>query len=285
MDRFSKSYDTLVLSGGGIYGYAILGALQYLKDHDRLSKINTFVGTSIGSIIAYLLAIGCTPMEIILYLHSKNVLKNINQFNIISMIQGNGSCDYNTIQSHVEKITIDKVGKYLTLQGLREKFGKTLIVCTYNLTQDCVQYITPDNNPDMPCLVAIRMSSNIPLIFEDFKYMGDYYIDGGISDNFPIEIPELADKNIIGVGFNNTKKKYIKPTAEGNILDYIFHIMFIPLGKLNSDKLERLSDKNHLIIKINLKDDLHSFNFAISHRNTLDLFSTGYNDTKKFFEE
>lgn len=286
MDRFSKDYDTLVLSGGGVNGYGILGSLQYLKDNRRLDNINTYVGTSIGAIIAYLICIGCTPMDIMVYLTTKNVLKSLNQINVISMIQGSGCCNFNSLQEHIEKVTIDKIGQYMTLKGLKDKFGKTLIVCTYNLSKSTVEYIGPDTHPDIPCLVAIRMSSNVPLIFEDFKYMGDYYTDGGVFDNFPIDLPEIKDKNKIGIAIETKIGEYRKPTISSNILEYIFHILYLGINKSYNDKIKKSLDyENSLIVVIDIDNNPFNFvNFSISNKSVLEMFSIGYSNTKKIFE-
>ena len=60
-------YDTICLSGGGLKGFAFVGALEYLhnKSYIDLNKINNFVGTSVGSILSYLLTLGYTVQEII----------------------------------------------------------------------------------------------------------------------------------------------------------------------------------------------------------------------------
>ena len=65
--KMNKVYEKLVISGGGIKGLSGLGALQYLEDNKLLESINTYIGTSIGGIILYLLAIGYKPIEIIVY--------------------------------------------------------------------------------------------------------------------------------------------------------------------------------------------------------------------------
>ena len=52
-----KEHDALVISGGGIYGIFVLGALQYCIDVNilDLNKIDLLVGTSIGSVIQWIL--------------------------------------------------------------------------------------------------------------------------------------------------------------------------------------------------------------------------------------
>ena len=64
----NNDFDTLVLCGSSIKCMTILGSLQYAYDHALLSKITKYIGTSSGSICCYLLAIGYTPIEIIVYL-------------------------------------------------------------------------------------------------------------------------------------------------------------------------------------------------------------------------
>lgn len=60
-----NDFDTLVISGGSVNGISALGALQYLRDNEYLNNIKTYIGTSSGAFICYLLAIGYTPVEII----------------------------------------------------------------------------------------------------------------------------------------------------------------------------------------------------------------------------
>ena len=60
-------FDTIVLSGGSIKGIVTLGALQYAKENYLLENIKTYIGTSSGAIISYLLAIGYNPIEMIVY--------------------------------------------------------------------------------------------------------------------------------------------------------------------------------------------------------------------------
>src|SRR3990170_8230654 len=85
-------YNTLVLSGGSIKGCCLLGALQYFYDKGQLSNITKYVGTSIGAIICYLLAIGYTPLELIVYTCTKMSFQFI--FNIVAMTQGSGATSY-----------------------------------------------------------------------------------------------------------------------------------------------------------------------------------------------
>jgi len=59
-------YDTICLSGGGIKGFAFIGVLENLqiKSIIDINKISYFVGTSIGSMMCYLLVLGYSVSEI-----------------------------------------------------------------------------------------------------------------------------------------------------------------------------------------------------------------------------
>ncbi|MBI3942479.1 MAG: patatin-like phospholipase family protein [Chloroflexi bacterium] len=62
----AKGGLALVLSGGGVYGFAHIGTLRALEDLQPhlLGAIETVIGTSVGSIIGALFARGYTPSQI-----------------------------------------------------------------------------------------------------------------------------------------------------------------------------------------------------------------------------
>lgn len=272
-----SSFNTLVLCGGGIKGLITLGALQYTIDQFLLQNVDKYIGTSIGAIICYLIAIGYTPIEIVVQLCTVK-MDSFKFFDVLSLTQGKGAMSFNSIQEHLQRLTIEKIGKVITLGELKNKYNKTLICATYNLTDSKVEYLGPDNYPDMPCLIALKMSSNLPLIFEKFKYMGKYYIDGGIVENFPIQIADREeDKNIFGIVTFSQRK-----CLSSNIFEYAYDLLYIPTDELSRNKLSKVSSKCK-ILKITTKTDLKPFELNISSTDKLNLFSRGYNKAKKFF--
>lgn len=275
---------TIVLSGGGMNGFNILGALSYLHDKNYLQNVSTYIGTSVGGMIGYCLILGYTPIEIILYLQKNKVLKSINSFNIISMLQGGGAISFMPFQTHLEKMTIEKVGQFFTLGDLKDKLKKRLVVCTYNVTTNEVEYLTPETHPSLPCITAIRMTSNLPFVFEDFKYTGSYYIDGGVYDNFPILQADMSEK-VLGISLD-PKNKYVKEDQETNIVEYIFHLISIPAYKEIENKIKTAEDNGCSIIKLSKKNKVSKLiDFAMDIRECLDMFSDGYHDAKIFFED
>jgi NTE family protein len=273
-------YDTLVLSGGGVKGFSILGAVQSALDMNLLTKIKFYIGTSIGAIISYLLAIGYTPIEIICSVYSRCWMEKIHNFNLVAMLNGSGASSFTPVYEVLEKLTLEKIGHFLTLKKLKEDFGRSLICVTYNMTTCCTEYLGPDNYPDLPCLTALKMSANIPLIFDRFKYMDNYYIDGGITDHFPILKGENLGEKILGIFASVDNDKSLKDDPDDGILIYFFRLLRISTIQSVRYRNTLISDKCTVVeLKITLKNFLE---FDVKSKQRLDMFSEGYNQFKQF---
>lgn len=273
------TYNTLVLSGGGVKGFSILGVLQYMYDKHFLDSITTYSGASIGAMISYLLAIGCTPTEILVYICTKKINQKFN-VNILNMIQGEGVSSFMILQEHLEKMTIEKLGFFVTLKDVQDKFGKRLIFSTYNLDDDCVEYLTPESHPDLPCITALRMSSNVPLLFDKFKYMNKYYVDGGIYDNFPIEVVDKPENKIFGVTVTKTSNK--TNLNDESLIEYILRLINIASTQNSKYFINKMKDKHH-ILELDTENVSSFLSLNIHSKQLLDLFSSGYNQAKEYF--
>lgn len=276
-------FDTIVLPSGGIKGFNILGGVQAAIDAGYLKNLKIYIGTSVGSIIAYLLAIGYTPIEIMISLHTHRWLERLQSFNLIAMINGNGATSFTNIHEALEKLTISKIGKLITLGKLKELFGKTLICVTYNMTTCVTEYLGPENYPDLPCITALRMSSNIPLVFDRFSYMDNFYVDGGLSDNFAIAKGEELGTRVFGLHLE-ILEKYLRDDPEENILTYFIKLLQIPIIQYSKYKIEKATDKC-LIIQLKINNFKNMVEFDVKSKIRLDMFSSGYNDVKTCLEK
>ena len=276
-DTISYDYDTIVLSGGGVRGLVLLGSLQCLTDNRLNTNINTYIGTSVGSIISYLMCIGYSPIEIIVYICTNRVFDKIQYFNISDILTGGGVSSFNQIQEQLEILTIQKIGTFITLKDLYTRFNKTLICCTYNLTKDKVEYISHINNPDLPCLVAIRMSSTFPIMYEKYNYNNCFYIDGGIIDNFPIKLGDEIGNRVLGLLLSQE----CEVLDLNNILDLIYKLLSIPTQQNIIKNNNSVSNKCDII---NLEYNKNRmFDLSITSHDKLEMFSEGYKITKNFF--
>lgn len=266
-------YNVLVISSGGVNGFAILGCLQRLIDEKKLDDIDIFIGTSVGGIINYLICIGYTPSEIFVHLWQENIMNELKiNCNPLNILKKEGIFNWKIIEHFLKKLTLLKIEKdEISLKELYEMKKKKLILCTYNFSKNIVEYINYENYPNINCIDALRMSSNIPLIFSNFKYNEDYYIDGGIYCSFPIHYINLSNYKIIGIKLNYKMNNNIDKL---NLIDYIINLFLIPSFHLTKI-LNQEHEKNNTIITIDLDKDC-GLNFFITISEAMDMFSIGY---------
>lgn len=285
-------YTTLVMSGGGVRGLGMLGALQYLADQNRLSRIRKFIGTSIGAIIGYLVAIGYSPIEIMIQVNQRRMMETfVQSLNIMDLMNHGGAMNYFVLHEILEDMTISKVGHVLTLRQLYDEFGKHLVCCTYNYDQRVCEYLDYRMHPNLPCLTALRMSSSLPFIFHPFTYEGSKYVDGAIMDSFPVS--QLTEDDValairlgkrretVGNGPRSSRKR----TTNGprfQLLSYILETLFIPIEHLHQllEETSRYRPRDRIHIAL----EMEAFNWSMSMAERFDAFSVGYDAVRNHYQ-
>lgn len=265
--------NVLVISGGGIKGIKFLGALHYLHINHYLDDIHYFGGTSIGAILSFLICIGYTPLELISTICTKKIFNRIFAPDIFRMMTNEGAVDYHYFNEIIEGLIKDKIGVLPTLGKIKEMFGKDVMFTTYNYTQNKIEYISSESNPDINCVTAIRMSCNIPLIFNKFVYNHCEYIDGAICDIFPVNFFNNPEYKIIGIVISN-QMLYEKETT---IIQYIHNLFFIPIREALKNTLDSIDMEKHIIIHIN-DEKIQSWNFESKTPAILNMFSDGFSE-------
>ena len=273
------SYDTLVISGGALKGLVSLGAVQYAKDNFLINDIKNYVGTSSGAIICYLLIIGYTPIEIVVYISTYNLIEKMQNVDLLSLTRGNGVISFHNVHECLERMTIEKIGYLPTMLDIKNNFDKTFICATYNISDNVCEYLSHENYPKLPCLTALRMTSNLPYIFDLFKYGNNFYVDGGVSNNFPIDVGDKLGKKILGV-LTSLENRKLDNFNMGSI-DFIFRILYVPIQENILNKIAACSDKCKVV---SIDYEMNPLNFHINSKNKLDAFSAGYQLMKKCFE-
>tara|TARA_A100001011_G_scaffold400160_1_gene512843 strand:- start:4723 stop:5610 length:888 start_codon:yes stop_codon:yes gene_type:complete len=281
-----EEYDTVVLSGGSTTGFILLGALQHHYDQKHITN-NTinFIGTSVGSILTFLLCIGFTPIELMVSLCTHDFMSKLENINIMNMVNGNGATSWQPVHAELEKLTIDKIGYLPTLLDIHSKFKKNFCCPTYNLTEGRVEYLSYNNYPQLPCLTAIRMSSNLPLVFEKFKYGNNFYIDGGIIDNFPVEFAqnlELSNK-ILGINIrsSNISDMNTESFVDLNFLEYLYKILWISINDSINVRIKKCSEYCD-ILNIRPISDRKAFDFNITTAEKMNMFTHGFSVSKQW---
>lgn len=298
-------YDTMILSGGGTKGLCSLGVLQYLQDSKRIdcSSVKRLVGTSIGAIICYFLAIGYSPIELVVYLCSHGVLESLTINNFEQIVSGEGIYDYQILRNVYEKMTLEKIDAIPTLNEVYTRFGKELVICTYNFTDRKTERLSYRTHPDLSCMDALRMSSNLPFIFSSFVYGDKEYIDGGVIENFSFsmlssltidvggkgdkdEKDDKDEKNIVGIYLDNqvvnssNDKEYNRLSP---VLDKIYAMLMIPTSEYEKQMIQTINHLHVDFITVSVQN-IKIYTFKLPHTDKLELFSLGYNRAKEYYK-
>lgn len=171
----------LVLSGGGARGIAHLGVLRALEEHEV--KFDCISGTSVGAIIGALYAQGMRPQEILEAILQSRVIRNLRPAWTLR-----GLLSMESIQSLLVHLV-----PHNTFEALRIP----LTVVATDLEAGKSHYFS--RGALIPALLA---SSCVPGMFNPVVLNDTTYVDGGITDNFPVHAVRPQCDFIIGLHCN-----------------------------------------------------------------------------------
>ena len=212
----------LVLSGGGAKGIAHIGVIKALEDHNI--PIDYIAGTSMGAIVGGLYACGYTPEEMIDLILSKGFASwstgqidpNLTYY-FLKEQQTPAFANININLSPKDSLgRVSSVIPSSLISPLPMNFAFMDLFAAY--TAQCggefdrlfVPFRCVTSNVTAKHKVvcrsgmlsdAIRASMSFPAVFEPIKLNGVEMYDGGIYDNFPVDVmrEDFAPSIMIGV--------------------------------------------------------------------------------------
>jgi NTE family protein len=210
LQSFSQtgSYKNLVLEGGGIRGFAYIGAFEILDSIGILKNIQRVGGTSAGAIQATLLAVGYSPDEMT-NIADQIPLKKFNDGFILGgprrLKKEFGFYRGDYILSWIEDLIENKTGDAnITFPELHEqrteKGYKDLYVTGADLTYQCLRFFSYETFPEMRIKDAVKISLCIPPYYEpvciddsgkickNFTAKSHLMVDGRLLNNYPIQM-------------------------------------------------------------------------------------------------
>lgn len=219
----------LVLSGGGAKGIAHVGVIKALEEHDI--PIDYVTGTSMGAIVGSLYSCGWSPEKMMELFTSKDFgywsTGTINPRYISYYAKPSQTPAWATVNLAL-KDSADRAPLGMAMQVLPSNlispipmnieflrlFSPYTLQCKENFNQLFVPFrcVTSDvyHKHKIVCSEgslgdAVRASMSFPLVFKPIKMDGVLVYDGGIYDNFPVDVME-KDFNpdfIIGVSVSS----------------------------------------------------------------------------------
>lgn len=193
----------LTLSGGGVRGVAHLGALKAMDEAGIRPDIIS--ATSAGAIAAAFYAYGYGPEEIL------RIVRKEKFFSYRSLLFGKaGLFDMRYFDLFFRK--------YLPENDFSALKIPTMIVAT-DIVHGASVVFSEGN-----LSLALRATSCVPLIFQPVKHEEKILLDGGITNNFPVELIRDACTCLIGVHVNAINKD-VQSVHMKDMIDRSFHLI------------------------------------------------------------
>ncbi|HET8859663.1 patatin-like phospholipase family protein [Marivirga sp.] len=171
----------LALSGGGARGFAHLGIAQYM--YEQNIKPDMISGTSAGAIAGAFLAAGYLP---------KRTMEIISDINFLKF--------FRPAMSWSGLVNLEKISDLLLEYFPEDSFSSfkiPLIISTTNYTKG-----VNVNFEKGELIRPLLASASIPVIFKPIMMGEDSYVDGGITNNLPINVLKSHVDFTIGVNCN-----------------------------------------------------------------------------------
>ncbi|MDE6010416.1 MAG: patatin-like phospholipase family protein [Muribaculaceae bacterium] len=220
----------LVLSGGGAKGIAHVGVIKALEDNDI--PIDCITGTSMGAIIGSLYSIGMSPAEMMAFLKSPVFLNCSTGTLDPSLVYYFSQPTPTPAWASVNLALKDSANNNITGQIIPSSLIDPLPMnieflqiyapytsqCGENFDNLMVPYrcVTSDVYHKHKIVLdrgdlgrAVRASMSFPLVFRPIEMDGVLVYDGGIYDNFPVDVmqEDFDPDFIIGVSVSGPDGK------------------------------------------------------------------------------
>jgi NTE family protein len=159
----------------------------------------------------------------------------------------------------------------ITFEELFKSTNKKLTIIGTNLSKSQEVIFNYKNTPNFSVISALRISMSVPIIFTPVKYEDDFYIDGGVVNNFPIN--HCSKNSTIGFYIKNSNINQIT-----SIKDIITSVISITADTINSKNIKKYK-KN--IIEIKYNEFIYT-KFDIDKEQIEKLIKVGYDAASNF---
>jgi NTE family protein len=278
-------YKNMVFKGGGIRGLAYCGALEVLENRGILMQIERVAGTSAGAITAALLSLRLTHREIMNLFSSLDYSKvpqvhtvqtrSVEIMNALGLRNGELACTSRLINEFgwyssqyfydwMQAVVAQHCGGdgRATFADFHKKGFRELHIVAANISKYRSEVFSYETTPTVAVADAVRMSISIPFFFQALRFdgsqfgQGDYYVDGGLYDNFPIRIFDAPE-------YSRDNPWYIKGVNWQTLGCYLY-------PELSPQDMEKDPQSLREYLELTVDNLFDSFQKANYERNSLD---------------
>ncbi|AGB42450.1 putative esterase of the alpha-beta hydrolase superfamily [Halobacteroides halobius DSM 5150] len=266
MDLISDLRINLSISGGGVKGIAHLGGIKALEEEGI--EIVSLAGSSVGAIIATLYGAGYSIDKLKELIYQQDLEDFKDDFSIIRLFTEYGIYKGNEF--------LDWMAERLEAKGVRvfEDLNKEVKVIASDATYRSTKVFSKEQTPQFSVAKAVRMSMSIPIFYKPYHYNSRLYIDGGVMNNFPLQV--FADSSRPTLGLILIDEKPGQPSKIDNLIDYLTNLLEMVMT-VNERRQIELSDAYVISIPtLGIK----VIDFSLSREEKNKLYMSGYQQVK-----
>lgn len=256
----------IAFSGGGVKGIAFFGVLWGMsnKHYDYLNEIKRVAGTSIGSLVATIVALKIPINDVINTMFNFNLESVSQEYSLFHLGKQMSFLTGKSLKRLIVVMLRLVNAEHITFQEAYERTHIELNITVTNLNQETVMYLNHKQVPNLKLKKALMMSMALPGIFPRILHNNEEYCDGAVIDNFPTSI---LSKNAWGI---RTAKSGIKlPKGPLSNFQYISKLFTI---RYENSKHNTVHINNILKIII---DDVSTTHFELNDDDKLRLIIKG----------
>lgn len=270
----------LVLSGGSVRGISHIGVIKKLIMEKILDpdQLTTVAGTSAGSLVGLLIVLGFNIDEIWDFVYCLD-MKKIVQPDVFNLLKKCGADTGQTIYNLLEEILTQKTKiKHINFKQLYDLTKIHFIVVGSCLTTKQAVYYDYINTPTFKVSMAIRISISMPGIFTPVIIGNNRYVDGGIMNNYPMDLfHDKLDETIGILICNEFNTDYRYPE------EYLMAVMNLFMYHYYQKIENKYNDNTIHVVKHN--DNINIFNFNIDNDVKMSLYHCGLHAAEEFIRK
>lgn len=203
----------LALAGGGVKGAGHIGVIKALEENGI--EVGYIGGTSIGSIVASLYAMGYTTDEMLkLFKYfARDIMKVDFKSYFSSVRESKKIISYGFISGENIELAIEECARLKNIKKLQD-LKYPIVMPTVDIKEN-KKYVSTNHENDekfpsdtylneISIGKAVRASASYPGVFAPTIYKGHKFVDGGIIDNLPAhEVRKLGAEKVLSVRFSS----------------------------------------------------------------------------------
>ena len=206
----------LALAGGGVKGAGHIGVIKALEDNGI--EIGYIGGTSIGSIVAALYAMGYNTDEMLkLFKYfAKNIMKADPKYYWANVKSRKNFMGYGLISGENIELAMNECAELKSMKKIID-IKMPIVMPTVDI-KESKKYVCTNHEfdeqfkkdtyiRDITIGKATRASASYPGMFAPTMYKDHKFVDGGIIDNLPAqEVRKLGAEKVLSIRFSSANQ-------------------------------------------------------------------------------